>query len=581
MSSLIAYNGSEVAQGQADPLVSKSTQYVQAGERWGTIENITLNGVITGNSFNSIYNSQQDLINIFNEDFKTLSIEGFGNFNSCRVESIDFSESNYLSNATYNVSLQSYGTGSSLLYTHGVVDPVNTISYTENDNMTVGATRTIGAKGVNIEGKTNAVNNAINFIKQYTGQNRKIGDVFGGHWVTAPFFVKIGDGGDPNMPMLLVSQNQSINRFTAEVSLTEEYIIDATGDTQFNQDYVLRYTEASSTSDKSREHIALQGTIEGSKYSQYEIGGAVQYYEKFKEGIDGFIYGESITEDPTNASLSFSFEYDKGYNLDVVPDIKVSISESSDSSLLALTVNGTISAKGPGGNTFERIKEWFNQRKSYLAYDEAQSAYEDYLEIKPAFGGSIRGELAVNPVPLSESVTENEEASTISFSYSFDDRFNRIGVGFVDSDSNTSRTALDLNLSFKPMVEQITSLEGINGVEFFDMGYHSLASFGVNISVLGADLSKDSPTQDGDLRSLLNKYCSPVGPLPDLKTSKDANNTSVITSSSQNKKTVDSIILDEKSYSLNWDFKSINKVTDHVDNGGKGGFINSNSNFLI
>ena len=131
MSSLITYNGSQIAQDQKDPLISKSTEYVQAGERWGTVENITLNGVITGNSFDSIYAAQNNLINVFNEDFKTLSVQGFGDFNSCRVESIDFAESDYLSNTTYNISLQSYGTGESLLYTHGVIDPVNTLSYTD------------------------------------------------------------------------------------------------------------------------------------------------------------------------------------------------------------------------------------------------------------------------------------------------------------------------------------------------------------------------------------------------------------------------------------------------------------------
>jgi len=72
-----------------------------------------------------------------------------------------------------------------------------------------------------------------------------------------------------------------------------------------------------------------------------------------------------------------------------------------------------------------------------------------------------------------------------------------------------------------------------------------------------------------------------VGALPDLKTSKNTANTSVITSFSQNKKAVDSTVLDEKSYSLNWDFKSRNKATDHVDNGGAGGFINNQSSFLI
>ena len=594
MSFLITYDGAQVANNQADPLVSKTTEYVQAGERWGTVENITLNGVITGTSFDSIYTAQNDLINVFNEDFKTLSVEGFGNFNSCRVESIDFGESDYLSTTTYNINLQSYGTGESLLFTHGVVDPVNSISYVENDNMTVGATRTISAKGVNITEKPNAVNNAIDFIQQYTGQSRKIGNIFGGHWVTAPFFVK-NKVVDPNMPMLLVSQNQSINRFTAEVSLTEEYVIDATGDAQFNQDYILRYTEASAESDKSREHISLNGTIEGSKYSAFGIEGATQYYKKFKDEIDGFIYNESLTEDPINSSLSFSFEYDKGYNLDVVPDIKVSVSENSDSSLISLTVNGTISAKGAGGNTFERVKAWFNEREKDLAYDEAQLAYEDYLYLHPALGGSpsspdgfIRGELAVNPHPLSKSVTEDKEGATISFSYTFDDRFNRIGIGFTNPDApnmfdldDPKRTSLNVSLSFKPMVEQITTLEGINGVEFFDMGYHSLASFGINIDILGTDLNRYFPTFDESLRNLLRKYTSPEGELPDLTLARFSDNNSVITNISQVKKAVDSTILDQKSYSLNWDFKSRKKLTNHVDNGGAGGYINDKSSFMI
>lgn len=606
MSELIKYNGTTVFVGQQDPLVSKTTDYVQAGERWGTVENISLEGVITGTTFSNIYQAQTALFSKFNEDFKTLSITGFGDFPACRINNISFNESNYLSNASYSINLSSYGTGDSLLYTHGVTDPVNTISYTENDDMTVSATRTISAKGVNIHGKTNAVNNVINFLGLYTGESRRDGNVLESNdWVTAPFFIKNPVSAD--MPMLLISQNQSINRFTAVGSLTEEYVMDTTGDADFTQDFVLRYTESSRSSDKSREHITIQGSVDGSKYSQTKMSGAFKYYNRFKEGINGFIYNESLTQDAVNNSLNFSFEYDEGYNLDIVPVINVTVSENSDSSLISVNVNGTIEATSdegantatvinPGGavsqrpmatlRRFYRVSKWWNlgnpDRKYAYPYEVARDAYEDYKSLHPTLGGSMRDSLVINPKPLTESVTEDREAGTISFSYSYDDRANRVGLGPTAGFPGTwdeDRLSADLVLNFKPMVEQITPVEGFLGIDYFDMGYHSLATFGMNLNIMGKDLTKGFPYMDSSLNSIIKRYCNPVGPLP-AATFTQPKMKSLMTNSTQNK-TVSVDILDSKGYSLSWDFVSKYKVTDHQDNGGEGGYIGTRSSFLV
>ena len=98
MGDLITYDGANPFETQADPLISKSTDYIQAGERWGTLDTITLNGILTGTSFDNIYSDQVALMENFGKDFKTLTVDGFSDFERCKVTNVTFNESDYLSN---------------------------------------------------------------------------------------------------------------------------------------------------------------------------------------------------------------------------------------------------------------------------------------------------------------------------------------------------------------------------------------------------------------------------------------------------------------------------------------------------
>ena len=610
MGSLITYNSANPFAEQADPLVSKTTEYIQVGERWGTLDRISLNGVITGSSFDTIYDYQTALIASFGDDFKTLSIDGFDDFGKCKINNISFNDSDYLSNSSYSVELESYGT-EGLLGLHGVINPQNSVSYSEGNDMTVSATRTIAAKGVSIPAKPDAVTNARAFVSGCGGgvpegewglvQNREGGSSpNSANWVMSPFFAGTNYK-NPDVPMLLISRAETFNRTTAEVSLTEEYIMDVEGDPEFNGSYILRYTEESESSEHSSDHVSINGSIRGSKYSEGGIGGAWAYYKKYKSEIGEILINESTTQDLINNSLQFSFEYDQGYNIDIIPAVNVSVSEGSDGSLISVSVNGSISAKIPSQGddeevygacgkpyaapAYKRVLRFFDDNTPSVGsaltsawYEHAQQAYEDYKgpagqRLHPSVDAALDGVLKLNPQPLNESVSYNEEAGVITFSYAYDDRFTDIGLGYEKPQTAlaSKRLSADLSISAKPMVEDISIIEGVEGFVWFDRGYHNLANLDVNINIVGRDLGSGPEGNDMGIQAIAYRFSHPLpGPL-----GKQSDFNTQLLSTNENHGP-----LERKSYSMSWDFKSEKKLTDHVDNGGAKGCYKEGTSIL-
>jgi len=75
MSTIITYNNLNVFSGQPTPFVGRAKENISYGERWGSVERISLVGQLTGCDFSDLTTAQNKIISGFNKDFQTLKIQ--------------------------------------------------------------------------------------------------------------------------------------------------------------------------------------------------------------------------------------------------------------------------------------------------------------------------------------------------------------------------------------------------------------------------------------------------------------------------------------------------------------------------
>ena len=56
------------------PYVSLNQEVINYGDRWGIQNKITLNGVITGQTFNDLYFAQTGLVDLFSSSYQLLEV---------------------------------------------------------------------------------------------------------------------------------------------------------------------------------------------------------------------------------------------------------------------------------------------------------------------------------------------------------------------------------------------------------------------------------------------------------------------------------------------------------------------------
>lgn len=469
----VKYNNFQFGQSSSFPIpfVSLSNDYVQAGERWAIVQTITLNGEIVGCSKSDLVSKQNDLLDAFSEDFKTLEISGLDNINLAKIVSINFAGSDYLSSISYSIDLEaySYDTFSSNNY---VTEPVDSISISENADSTIDITHTISAKGVN-GGSYNALENAKNFVTDKLNSQKSEGT-----WPVPNLIYSK----DPNFRRMLVSVSEDIDRIEGRYSITKQYKSDLESK---DGSIILRYTKETQEQEGQFKVFTINGSIEAGIGLNRPIHSWHNDFEKvrdklktFKESlntefVNNFLQSASINEDGPAGRITFSFSYTSN-RLEVIDDYDVSISENSDTPLISVSVRGVMSANGPVGVVggadcrYNLVNETFDENKYY---DIAVKKYKQYLTRR---GISVPATVILNNSHLSKNITRNEFEGTISYDFSFNDR---ISHGYRN---------FDYTMNFTPSLVGITSDAIVDGgFAFYDLGYRRRAEFKINGTALG------------------------------------------------------------------------------------------------
>lgn len=410
----ISYNGfNDIFSGLAPaPLISKTTENISYGTRWGQVENLTLNGNLTGHCLDytgAIYLHQQ-LVQRFNKDFQPFVVKENNSIiysgDIASVQQISFPDSKFVSLVPFSINLKCYSS-SSFSGTFGVLEPKDEFTFSESEDNTVEIRHSVSACGFNSSSNnSNAFENARSFVAARTGWTDQI----------TPHFINYVSTIEP----VLINIEESIDRFNGTYSVEETY----TSDKTTSSAGLLRYTiQSSSGLLGGAVTVGLEGQIIGGL--NYDIAtirsrfnstnfyalAADSYAKNYNESssdLNSTELTKRITENLLNNTISFSFSYDNDPSPNPFLDYTTKFDEDRITYNVQSTIEGSVRGRGDRSVRWENVQNYYKQIKNTL-YGLLSDDYNDQ---------NFR--YSINPVIINQSETFDPFATVISFSYTYD-----------------------------------------------------------------------------------------------------------------------------------------------------------------
>ncbi len=463
------------------PFVSKEVEYVRGyyeapmgdegdgggTDRWIEKEVWTLNGqIVECKGYKEILAAQETLRGIFSQDWQELKVGGGGDALEIlfygRVVSISFGESDYVDDIPYTVIIEGYRSADDLAASRAVVDPVASYTWTEAEDATMELRYEVSAKGiVTSDAENNALENAKNFVFDYLSEDNKI------FKATSEDFQPYIIYKDKNYEgkRYLISDEEKIDRVAGSYGIVRVYKIDQTQG-QFSS--VLRYTTDSSKRFGEIKRLTFSGSIEiGYRGDinaedpvdiQKNIGELRDRYYSFKkenlidpdtkEALSSKnIISEKVDEDELGGLLTFNIVF--GEPQVCIDDYDVTVEESSESSLVRVTVSGQASYKGPCDweallQCFYKTPDLTCKIKSEIVAEKCYDrAYEAYRQFQKDNTEVNTNGAVVNKFPLNLTITEDPNNKLINYVATFNDRYSYGAQSF------------DYTISVTPPVQQV------------------------------------------------------------------------------------------------------------------------------
>lgn len=400
----VSYNGNNL---NPVPTVAQEYKFIDYnGNRYGNILEITLNGFLTG--INSTGNVSQ-ITDIFASQFGNLQVNQTNpssliyDWNNVVIDEITFPNSHFYQGTfiPYTVKAHIYNVPS------GVTEPVNEYAFVQNTDGTVNVTHRISARG--IKNNSGAFNNAINFVKQFTGKQPFSN--------CASFFIPSGYGVLQNLTekedrlngVFSVSEIYKYNTGSANpyISLSNMNISDILEQTYLTIDYNVTFKGSPVYNNIDQLNVAVTG---------FNIFNDINSY-----GIDtGLLVttSSSVTRNSGEASYDVKMTFLSGYsNKDITGFFDYTVSLEKDLLIPkeSWKIEGDFVCRGP----LSYKKQQLNAFKSQYSGD-----WRGYLvgliSGSPIYSGyhTSGNYLSTNP-PL--NIQENTGLGTFHLGLSIDD----------------------------------------------------------------------------------------------------------------------------------------------------------------
>lgn len=472
----IKYDGVDAFYPQPTPFVAINEEVIYVNEMWGRAEAVTLQGQLTGCTFDDLVDAQNNLVSRFSKPYQTLEIYQQTGTVSIKVfekhlveiNSINFDQSRWVGVLPYSVSLTCYPSG---LFSgaFGILNPADNWSFTEQQNASLEAVHTISCQPFNTSsGPSNALNNARNWAFGRTGLSSLV----------APIFIS----GVSSDNFCLLTQQETIDRFNGTYSLVENYTNDLTR-TGYG---VIRYS-SDIASGANGITVTLNGNAQGCNRNITGLRYAVslinwtavarnQYNYAFnKDDLNPIPLVQSYEEDPFTTQINFSYSYDNSHLPEVMFDYTVDCSVGTNGFITA-SINGTITARG--GDTLSKL----NRCKAYASgvnlYDLVLPFYNNF---------DVSSITPLNPIATPKSQTNHETDGSVDLSATFNNR----------PQTSSSLISFNANISKVPSITQIDAqpkLDGLGNYSVVSLNYGSRSTFTVNGSAV---ISRDASPQAG------------------------------------------------------------------------------------
>lgn len=477
----ILYGGKDAFAPQPTPIISVEESAIYYGELWGQTETFTLQGQITGCTFDALVSGQRAVLDTFSKSFQPLELwQSTGTVSGLvfrkslsEVTAISFENSRWLGIQPYTVSLRCYPTG---LFSgaFGVLNPVDTWSYDEKSNLSLDAVHTVSAQGFNTSSAaSNALDNARQWVWGRTGTAST---------VPATFIANVNPG-----TFCLLTVNEDINRLNGTYSITERY----TNDLTRNLYGVLRYS-TSISSGNNLLTVSLNGQIEGcgrdivqarAMFTRLDkLGTATFSYSGLYPGLTDLNptpVTQSVTEDAFNAVVAFSYTFNNDNSPPVYFDYDVSLESGQN---ITASIQGRVIART--GDLVSR----FAQAQQYAA---TQNLYNLVVPFYQTFY-PYASQFPLNPIPVTSGMSLSPSDGTVALNASFNN----------DTQISPLIDQFEYSIQFQPAVEHIdikpvvtTLFNPANGVySLVDLGFKNRASLSIDGNVL---INEQAAVADG------------------------------------------------------------------------------------
>ena len=477
------------------PFVSKSfsNQFV-GGNIWATRVSVDLNGSIallpkdgegSGNNYEALSIKRNKIAEAFagalSKNFLDFQVSGGGAdflLKNCTVDSVSFSESNYVGLVNYSITISGYKNDKDfLLDNYGVLSPVDSWQYSEQAGGAT-VTHTISAQGVNTNNKIpNAFAKAKAFVDSKKGTSNKVNQI-------------LIRNAHPNSTLILTNTSETVNRLSGSYSITENYTI-ATSDSSLSKGEeaslpsiqtanILTTYSMSFQDSHGSDFVSLNfsGSIIGNQDSSvtwdqvkndfksrdfYQL--ANKAYKRYITGSESVRSGTGENTDLHKTPVTFSIDPNedaKTINFQITYDnnniietckIKnaesyftydVSIDHDNVSDIIGISISGTIITRGSlkKKNRDNKILLDLMLRDNHkIVRDEAQRIYNLMFP--------NRTQYVLSPKPRDISVSQDEFSGTISYSSSFSDE---------DFPENSSLRSLEYSIAVDPALQSYSAV---------------------------------------------------------------------------------------------------------------------------
>ena len=479
----ILYDGIDPFSGIAPtPLVSRNVSMVQFGKRWAQRHDLSLKGQLTGRciTYQDFVDRQQQLISGFRRDLQSLQVYDEATlvtgYDYVEVKGINFDGNRYAQGyLPFDISLACYPEGY-FSGDFGVLNPVNTFDFSEDEEGNVKISHKISAQGFSTDNaNSDALENAKAWVEARTGWSSQI----------LPAFISgISNG------VCLQTLSENYDRLNAKYSVTESYVGDAFGNISGG---LLRYTtDFSSGIDNGVCTIAVNGTVKGCKYQALSaLRARYAGFDAFSEAVNRFEeitartdinylpLTRNISEDTNNRIISFGMVYTDDLRpiINIVTEIGFEYDYEAD--IISATIRATVSSR----QVYDASK-WAQVKAVADGINLHSLATEAYL----TYAAEVAPHLVVYPLspnPTTSSRTDNEFATTVTLSATYTNA-PIPPAGLISYSNSISITpALD-KYSAKPVLDG----EGLYYV--FDLGYKSRAHLQVEARGVGTGI--DAPS---------------------------------------------------------------------------------------